>query len=168
MVRLVVMCGISGSGKTYWAHHFFNGYTVISSDDIREELYGDASIQLNPRKVFGILHERVEANLAAGINTVLDATNLTKKWRKDIIARYKDKAFLICAVTPVDASRAIYNQMLRDRKVPESIILKQVKQFTMPTEDEGWDEILMLEEDKHEVLETRVYRRNRKFAEDFA
>ena len=144
MVELIVMCGISASGKSYYANRFCKDFDIVSSDGIREELYGDASIQRNPKRVFEIAHSRIEANIAAGIDTVFDATNLTRKIRQDIINRYKGRAHLVCLVTPFDASRAIYNQMLRNRKVPESVILRQANQYESPTIDEGWDKIISI------------------------
>ena len=49
----IMMVGLPYSGKDYYIEH--NKHPddiVVSSDEIREELYGDASVQTAPQKVF--------------------------------------------------------------------------------------------------------------------
>lgn len=86
MAELIMMVGISASGKSTIAHELAEQERakVFSSDDIREELWGDVSIQKNPQKVFNILHQRVINTLNEGKNCIYDATNLNSKRRGGI------------------------------------------------------------------------------------
>jgi predicted kinase len=44
--RLILLCGIPGSGKTTYAKtNAFKDDIILSSDSIRKEFYGDESIQ---------------------------------------------------------------------------------------------------------------------------
>ena len=56
--KLIILCGIPGSGKTTYAKKYIenNANTIhLSSDAIRKELYGDESVQGNPGEVFFFL-----------------------------------------------------------------------------------------------------------------
>ena len=83
MSSFIMMIGLPGSGKSTIAQAYSEGYgyEVVSSDAIREELYGDAAIQGDPQKVFKVFHQRIEEVLKAGNNCIADATNLKRKNR---------------------------------------------------------------------------------------
>lgn len=139
-----VMCGVSGSGKSYWANELKDEKTIIvSTDGIRKELFGDESIQENPKRVFEIAYERIRNNLAQGKNVVFDAMNLRGRDRFALISRFDNMAHMICLVTGNDYEKAIENQRRRDRQVPDEVVRAQCKRFHMPTMDEGWEEIWM-------------------------
>ena len=60
MAKLIILCGLPGSGKSFYAENykavddaFCKDFTVIhSSDAIRAELFGDPSFQGDNAKVF--------------------------------------------------------------------------------------------------------------------
>ena len=57
---LYVMCGISGSGKSTYAKTLkmsIPNTEIVSTDEIREELFGSASVQKEPKKVFQIAYD---------------------------------------------------------------------------------------------------------------
>lgn len=150
MNKIYMMIGVSGSGKSTVARKAnveSNGQTkIIASDDIREELYGDASVQKNPNLVFDIAHKRVAEAINDGFDVVFDATNLTKKNRKFFFNAMKkagiiDKVCVIACVVKEPIEVCIARQQRRARKVPKEVIERQYKQFQMPDMDEGFDGI---------------------------
>ena len=59
--RLILLVGIPGSGKTTLAKKIVErGFTCLSADPIREELYGAAIEQGDAKEVFKIFFERLE------------------------------------------------------------------------------------------------------------
>lgn len=157
MSVIYMMIGVSGSGKSTFARKVnveTNGKTrIVSSDDIREELYGDASIQNNPKKIFSIVHKRIKEGIEAGEDVVFDATNLTKKNRKSFFIFLKEngiKADVIACVFPTPIEECIARQQRRVRKVPTSVIQKQFAQFEMPLVEEGFYAIATFEDRKEE------------------
>ena len=53
--KLYVMCGISGSGKSTWARGYVEEdpwAVIVSTDSIRECLFGDCRVQKDGDKVF--------------------------------------------------------------------------------------------------------------------
>ena len=73
---LVLMVGPSGAGKSTIASRKFDKYEIISSDALRDELFGDFSRQDINNYVFAELHRRVRLKLEVGERVVVDATNI--------------------------------------------------------------------------------------------
>ena len=143
-----MLVGISGSGKStfaekikHWGELEKEDVEIFSSDEIRKELYGDASIQKDHEKVFRILHERVKEALSQGKTAVYDACNLSAKRRKAFLQEIqKYKTPKSCIVIASDYDSCVENQKKRDRKVPVEVIKKQIKSFEFPDwKLEGWD-----------------------------
>lgn len=80
MTTIEMMVGIPCSAKsTYCRVH---SGVWISSDEIRRELYGDASIQEKPEKVFHLMWRRLCEAVERDEQTIFyDATNVVAKRR---------------------------------------------------------------------------------------
>ena len=76
---LIVMCGAPGSGKSTVAEAVAEdfGFVIVCPDDIREELFGDASDQSQGWRVFQIAYERMRDGLLTDdvSGVIFDATN---------------------------------------------------------------------------------------------
>lgn len=140
---MTMMVGFPGSGKSFVANKIANENTIIvSSDKIREELYGSEEIQGDATEVFELVHKRVRAALEQGNDVILDATNLSAKKRKAFISslprKVKRRAYVVCTDIPL-----IFKQnSSRERVVPEEVIWRMIRNFQMPRPEEGWDEII--------------------------
>ena len=75
-LSLVVLVGVSGSGKSTFARAHFQPTEVISSDFCRGLVADDENDQAATRDAFDVLHYIVGKRLAAGRLTVVDATNV--------------------------------------------------------------------------------------------
>jgi predicted kinase len=124
MPELIMLIGISGCGKTTFSSTI--EALLVSSDSIREELYGDEAIQNDPSKVFQIAHERVINALKENKNVVFDATNVTTFARKSLLDLLTEvpckKTGVLFLTTP---EVAIQRQKMRTRQVPENVIYRQ-------------------------------------------
>lgn len=78
--KLVVMVGPSGAGKTTLLASE-KKYKVVSSDDLREEITGDRTDQSQNDRVFRVLHDLVRTRIHAGLDVIVDATNIKRKDR---------------------------------------------------------------------------------------
>lgn len=141
MPNLVMLIGLPGSGKSSYAKENYPSYTYLSSDKIREELYGDASIQDNPQKVFQIMRERAIEALEDGKNVVYDATNLVRKRRADFIRSLPNGHLVTAAVIWAPLEECIKRDSERDRVVGKNVIMNMVKTFDAPWYDEGFTSI---------------------------
>jgi protein phosphatase len=75
-LSLIVLAGVSGSGKSTFARKHFLGAEVISSDFCRGLVANDENAQAATKDAFDALHYLAGKRLAAGRLTVIDATNV--------------------------------------------------------------------------------------------
>jgi protein phosphatase len=84
-VSLVVLIGVSGSGKSTFARDHFGPYEVISSDFCRGLVSDDENDQAATGDAFDVLHYIAGKRLAAGRLTVVDATNVQPEARRALV-----------------------------------------------------------------------------------
>lgn len=145
-MKTFIMCiGLPGCGKSTWCtqQETLYGTVSISTDKIREELYGSESEQGDPNKVFKIAKDRVVNGFEIFDTVILDATNIQKKHRIHFIKAIKQSVNNVVAkavwfVTPVDICKE--RNFQRDRVVSEYVIDKMYKLFSPPGKEEGFDE----------------------------
>ena len=145
--KLIVCCGIPGSGKTYYAKEYIekNPNTVhLSSDSIRAKLYGDESIQGDPNEVFSLMQSRAIEALNNGQSVVYDATNMTRKDRSYIISQCPKFAKIEAHVIFAPIETCIERDTARERTVGKEVIDRMLKRFQAPYYDEGIDEIKVI------------------------
>ncbi len=85
-LSLVVLVGVSGSGKSTFARAHFTATEVISSDFCRGLVSDDENDQAATADAFDVLHYIAGKRLAAGRLTVVDATNVQAHARQPLVA----------------------------------------------------------------------------------
>ena len=118
--------GRNGSGKTTLAQNLIaKGFERLCADDIRQELYGKAAEQGNPREVFAIFFERLEALLKEEKNIVIDNTNVKFDHRQQIIDRGRKFQYSDIHLWVLDIPLAVClsRNKQRERQVPEEVII---------------------------------------------
>lgn len=120
-----VMVGAPGSGKSTVISQFIKddpGAVVISGDDIRAELYGDANIQGNYTEIHDRMLELLEENV--GKPVFLDGTHYRAAYRKEAIAMLNsygyDKVNAIVVNPPLEV--CLRQNASRSRNVPQHVI----------------------------------------------
>ena len=150
MAKLIILCGLPGSGKSSYAENYKAVYdafctdiTVIhSSDAIREELFGDAGSQEDNAKVFELMRKRTQEDLKAGKTVIYDATNITRKARKSAIAcAHPTNDTVECHIVWAQLEECISRDSLRARKVGSAVIDKMLRRWQSPWLDEGFDKV---------------------------
>ena len=154
-----MLVGPAGSGKSTHADilkESLGNCVVVSSDSIRQELFGDESIQGRPEDVFSICRDRCIDALNSNQNVVFDATNLQRKHRKSFLNYVTSKCKIPfmsrCIVVASTYEDCLIHNSSRERNVPEDVIRKHFNQFQMPLYSEGWNYI--------EVIQTSVVNLN--------
>jgi len=97
-LSLVVLVGVTGSGKSTFARAHFKPTEVISSDFCRGLVADDENDQSASRDAFDVLHFIAGKRLAAGRLTVVDATNVQPESRKELIRLAREHDVLPVAI----------------------------------------------------------------------
>jgi protein phosphatase len=84
-LSLVLLIGVSGSGKSTFARRHFGEFEVISSDFCRGLVADDQNDQGATKDAFEVLDFIVGKRLAAGRLTVVDATNVQPDARRHLV-----------------------------------------------------------------------------------
>ncbi|NLU71925.1 polynucleotide kinase-phosphatase [Streptomyces sp. HNM0575] len=95
---LVVLVGVTGSGKSTFAHRHFLPTQVLSSDFCRGLVADDENDQGATRDAFDVLHHIAGKRLAAGRLTVVDATNVQPEARKSLVKLAREHDVLPVAI----------------------------------------------------------------------
>lgn len=143
---LTVMVGPPGCGKSTEAKRLSEeyGYSIVSSDSIREELYGDESVQGNPVEVFDAAYERTR-KLLSMTGVIFDATNCRREYREKLLdATEGYRKMAIAYVSTASLYDCIGNNCYRSRKVPDGVISRMYDSLwnDPPTTSEGFDSIV--------------------------
>lgn len=104
------------------------GIPVVSSDNVREQLYGDESIQGDFNKVFNTVYKNVNDHLDKEEVCILDATNVTRKVRIKAI-RNTNPTQVIYILMDNNIHQALSRNSKRDRVVPKHIIVRMRKSY---------------------------------------
>jgi len=135
MTQFSMCIGISGSGKSTYLKNFPKE-SIICPDDIRRELTGDISDQTQNNQVWRIAKERILERLAKGEDTILDATNVISKYRKQFLNGIPKGIELVAVVFPLPDIDESFKRIQKDLKegvdrsnVPLHIIQRQAESY---------------------------------------
>lgn len=155
------MCGTPGSGKSTWVKKHimsFSGYVkVISRDQIRfSMLKDDEDYFAHENEVYNKFIEEIKDGLENCDVTIADATHLNIASRTKLLRSLGKslKGIKVKAVVirPSLQTTLTQNEMREGRSlVPRDQVRRMYYQFTMPTLDEGFDEIWKYIGDKLEI-----------------
>ncbi|QZS52466.1 polynucleotide kinase-phosphatase [Rhodococcus opacus] len=126
-LSLVVLVGVSGSGKSTFAAHHFAPTQVLSSDFCRGLVANDENDQSATRDAFDVLLYIAGTRLRRGLLTVVDATNVQRESRKALIDLAKSHDLLVDAIVvdvPDDVA-IVRNAARPDRGFGSHVIRRQ-------------------------------------------
>jgi protein phosphatase len=95
---VVALVGASGSGKSTFARRHFKATEVLSSDHFRAVISDDESNQQVTPQAFDVLYRIAAMRLDLGLMTVIDATNVQKEARAQVLRLAREKDFHAAAI----------------------------------------------------------------------
>ena len=146
---LVLLAGVSGSGKSTFAARWFAATQVLSSDTLRAMVADDPNDQSATDAAFELLHTAVSLRLARGRLTVVDATNVERWARGRLMAlarRFGRPACAIVLAPPIEVAQG-RNLARGDRRLPPAAIRRQQRwlEGSLPTlGEEGFAPVWVL------------------------
>lgn len=148
MSKLFLMCGIPGSGKTTWLKNNVNDKfgTVFSRDAIRFSLLKDGNEYFSKEKeVYDILIENINNSLQYDLDVFVDATHLNPVSRTKLLRRLDlSNTIEVNAIvmdTPLSVCLKRNAQREGRARVPEDVIKDMALNYSVPTEEEGFNNI---------------------------
>lgn len=164
MCEFIMLVGLPGSGKSTYAKSLLHdadmingvtcGYTELgepivwlSSDNLRE--YNNFEPGKGSAEVFEKMSVLMKANLKKGISVIYDATNLSRKRRIATIESIKKfDCYKRCVVFTEPIEEVKRRNLIREDSkwvVSESVIDRMLRNFQVPMEQEGFDDIELVQ-----------------------
>ncbi|MEO8228998.1 MAG: AAA family ATPase [Chloroflexota bacterium] len=124
---LVVLVGVSGSGKSTFAANHFGPTQVLSSDAFRAIVADDPADQRASRAAFELLHLAARRRLERGRLTVIDATSVSRSARTGLVrlARSARRPAVAIVLDPQLGVCLARNATRLDRTVAEEVVRRQ-------------------------------------------
>lgn len=135
-LRCHLLIGPPASGKTTLAAALaeLTGAVVLSTDQLRDQLFGDPNAQGPWPEIEAVLHQRIQASVAEGVPVIVDATHARRPWRLAITQALPLPAPVEWIgwwlQTPL-ATCLNWNQT-RQRQVPEPVIREMAAALADP------------------------------------
>lgn len=139
--KLIITVGISGSGKSTWAHERWmvnpDRFVIVNRDKIRELLFGYTEESISnyyelpninkfEKQVTRYEDTLIHDALNHGKDVIVDATHLTRKY----LERFKFwNVPTEIVVFEIELDRALSRDFSRNRSVGEEVIRKQYNRF---------------------------------------
>ncbi len=150
---IYVSVGIPGCGKSTWFENHrkdtdTTSYATINMDTIREEVTGNPSDQSQNALVASLARQKFLTAVSHGVPVIYwDNTTTQRKYRKELIQVGKKGGYEVVAVyfkVPFDTCAARNKE--RTRVVPHEVLVRMYNQIQAPDIDEGWTNIITVEE----------------------
>lgn len=123
---LTMMVGPCSAGKSSHVARHFKPHEVVSTDQIRKDLYGDLGHAPEALvRTWKLAHGLIRARLEAGVPTVLDATNLHHDDRAKVLALVPRGVFTRYVVIDRDLDHKIRDRGWRS----ERMVIQQHRLF---------------------------------------
>ncbi|MDO4704116.1 polynucleotide kinase-phosphatase [Tannerella sp.] len=161
-LSLVVLIGISGSGKSSLAKKLFKRTEILSSDECRAIVSDDENNQASTNDAFDVLYYIAGKRLKNGLLTVIDATNVQKESRKGLVELARTYHCLPVAIV-LDLPEKVCEERNKNRpsrNIGAHVIhqqSQQLKKSVKHLKEEGFRQIYVLksEEEVEQVLEIK-------------
>ena len=129
-LSLVVLIGVSGSGKSTFGRTHFRPTEVISSDFCRGLVADDENDQSATPQAFELLHYIAGQRLKAGRLTVVDATNVQTEARRQLVTIAREHDVLPVAIV-LDVPEKVCVERNAARPWSVSIWLRVIGSYTV-------------------------------------
>lgn len=145
MKRLVLLCGVAGSGKsTYIKNHCpYKGAYILECDIFRKKVTG--SYKIMPKDPYKEVYDVVIARAKElceendDVDVVIDSTFITKERREYFVKRLPgfDSYELFILHTNDPKINLKKNKMrIKEKRVPDDVIIKMWNSYEAPDEEE--------------------------------
>ncbi|WP_372369396.1 AAA family ATPase [Candidatus Uabimicrobium sp. HlEnr_7] len=145
---LIILVGVSGSGKSTFAKKNFSESTRVSTDECRRLICGSHFNQRVSDDAFEVFYTIIDKRLKNGYPTIADSTALKRKYRQrltKLAEKYKFNTVLVLFDLPLQVC-IDQDKKRKNRAVGEQVITRQHKDLQktkVQLEQEQYDQVII-------------------------
>ena len=142
------------SGKSTWVRENYPDTLTISRDELVMEVAGTRDYNLafktvDQKAVDKLLAKRITDAATQKVDVIIDMTNLSRKVRVKNLSYFSNDYYKVSVVLPILDSeeykrRNDFRSINENKFIPPFVIKSMMDSFVFPTDDEGFDKIIVL------------------------
>jgi predicted kinase len=151
---VIILSGIPMSGKSTWVRENYPDTLAISRDEILMEVAGTRDYNLafktvDQKAVDKLLAKRITDAATQKVDVIIDMTNLSRKVRVKNLSYFSNDYYKVSVVLPILDSeeykrRNDFRSINENKFIPPFVIKSMMDSFVLPTDDEGFDKIILI------------------------
>ena len=151
---VIILSGIPMSGKSTWVRENYPDVLAISRDELVMEVAGTRDYNLafktvDQKAVDKLLAKRITDAATQKVDVIIDMTNLSRKVRVKNLSYFSNDYYKVSVVLPILDSeeykrRNDFRLVNENKFIPPFVIKSMMESFVLPTEDEGFDKIILV------------------------
>lgn len=146
-MTIYVLCGIPASGKSTLSQ------SLSEQLNLKLYCYDEYKKETKPtdnEKAHQRIFNEIKKDLLSGQDVILDDLHLVLEWRTALLSSLKDiecKKMLIVVQTPIEVCIE-RDKTRKSHTLGEGVIRHLNNRYCPPSLDEGWDEIIVINNDE--------------------
>lgn len=151
---VIILSGIPMSGKSTWVRENYPDTLAISRDELVMEVAGTRDYNLafktvDQKAVDKLLAKRITDAATQKVDVIIDMTNLSRKVRVKNLSYFSNDYYKVSVVLPILDSeeykrRNDFRLVNENKFIPPFVIKSMMDSFVLPTDDEGFDKIILI------------------------
>ena len=151
---VIILSGIPMSGKSTWVRENYPDTLAISRDELVMEVAGTRDYNLafktvDQKAVDKLLAKRITDAATQKVDVIIDMTNLSRKVRVKNLSYFSNDYYKVSIVLPILDSeeykrRNDFRLVNENKFIPPFVIKSMMESFVFPTDDEGFDKIILI------------------------
>jgi predicted kinase len=151
---VIILSGIPMSGKSTWVRENYPDTLAISRDELVMEVAGTRDYNLafktvDQKAVDKLLAKRITDAATQKVDVIIDMTNLSRKVRVKNLSYFSNDYYKVSVVLPILDSeeykrRNDFRSVNENKFIPPFVIKSMMDSFVLPTDDEGFDKIILV------------------------
>jgi predicted kinase len=151
---VIILSGIPMSGKSTWVRENYPDTLAISRDELVMEVAGTRDYNLafktvDQKAVDKLLAKRITDAATQKVDVIIDMTNLSRKVRVKNLSYFSNDYYKVSVVLPILDSeeykrRNDFRSINENKFIPPFVIKSMMDSFVFPTDDEGFDKIILI------------------------
>ena len=142
------------SGKSTWVRENYPDTLAISRDELVMEVAGTRDYNLafktvDQKAVDKLLAKRITDAATQKVDVIIDMTNLSSQVRVKNLSYFSNDYYKVSVVLPILDSeeykrRNDFRSINENKFIPPFVIKSMMDSFVLPTDDEGFDKIILI------------------------